>query len=98
MHLILTGATGAVGSSVLLHALASPAINRLTILARKPIKYLTPSTDPTSKANVIVHEDYLEYPPQLLDQLKGASACIWAQGMSGPHAVDEFVNHPRIPQ
>jgi hypothetical protein len=93
MHLILTGATGAVGSCVLLHALASPTIKKLSILSRRPITYITPATDPTSKANVIVHKDYLDYPPEVLDQLKGANACIWAQGLTGFRAVDEFVSH-----
>jgi hypothetical protein len=90
MHLILTGATGAVGSSVLLHALSSPQITRLSILSRRPITFITPTTDPTSKANVIIQKDFTTYPPEVLEQLKGAKACIWAQGISQTQVNREY--------
>ncbi len=81
MHLILTGATGAVGSSVLNQCLHSPSITKLSILSRRsrrPIE-LVKGND---KVDVIIHKNYNEYSKEVLDQLKGAQACIWAQGIS----------------
>jgi uncharacterized protein YbjT (DUF2867 family) len=77
-HIILTGATGTSGSAVLLHALASPAVQHITILSRRPVALV----DSQPKTKVIIHEDYEQYPPELLSQLSGATACIWAQGIS----------------
>jgi hypothetical protein len=70
VHLILTGATGLVGSAVLSHILslpasATPQITRLSILTRNPNIALlasppplgTPSTNKHTKIEVIEHKD-----------------------------------------
>jgi hypothetical protein len=31
---------------------------------------------------VIQHDDFLSYSPELLERLKGAEGCVWAQGIS----------------
>lgn len=77
-HIIVTGATGAAGSAVLAHALASPSISRVSILSRRPVKL----AENQPKANVIIHQDFESYPPSVLDQLKGAQGVVWAQGIS----------------
>ena len=77
-HIILTGATGSAGSAVLAHALASPSISRVSILSRRPVKL----AENQPKASVIIHEDYEKYSQDVLEQLKGATGCIWAQGIS----------------
>lgn len=77
-HIILTGATGRAGSAVLAHALNSPSISRVSILSRRPVKL----AENEPKANVIIHEDYENYPQDVLEQLKGATGCIWALGIS----------------
>ncbi|KAK4997997.1 hypothetical protein LTR66_002693 [Elasticomyces elasticus] len=77
-HIILTGATGTAGSAVLAHALASPSVSRISILSRRPVKL----AENEPKATVLIHKDYTSYPPELLRQLDGATACIWAQGIS----------------
>ncbi|KIY53879.1 hypothetical protein FISHEDRAFT_32388 [Fistulina hepatica ATCC 64428] len=82
MHVILSGATGTVGWPTLQRCLATPAITRLTILSRRQFDLPTPPTLDTSKARIIVHEDYTTYPESLLSKLRGAEACIWAQGIS----------------
>ncbi|KAL2421215.1 hypothetical protein ABEF95_006445 [Exophiala dermatitidis] len=93
VHLILTGATGLVGSSVLSHILSLPSggnITRLSILTRNPkIPLLanppppgTPSANRTTQIEVIQHGDFARYPPDLLARLEGADACIWALGVS----------------
>ncbi|KAK5016645.1 hypothetical protein BJ546DRAFT_120613 [Cryomyces antarcticus] len=77
-HIILTGATGTAGSAILSYCLSSPLVNRVSVLSRRPVKL----AEGHGKANVIVHEDYDIYPPEVLQQMKGATGCIWAQGIS----------------
>ncbi|KAK6353633.1 hypothetical protein TWF696_005596 [Orbilia brochopaga] len=77
-HIIVTGATGLAGSAILQSALSSPAISKVSILSRRPV----PAAEGNPKASVIIHKDFTSYPPDLLSQLSGASACIWAQGIS----------------
>jgi len=78
MHLILTGATGLVGSAVLSHMLSLPAgqIDRISILTRRPV----PMAEGHQHDIVIPHADFGNYPQELLDQLKGADGCVWAVG------------------
>ncbi|KAJ7613162.1 hypothetical protein FB45DRAFT_759267 [Roridomyces roridus] len=88
MHLILTGATGTIGAPILHHALSSPLITRLSILSRKPFALPMADGIDTTKARIILHQDYTSYPPDLLAQLDEADACLWAQG-TGQHAVSK---------
>ncbi|KAJ7053802.1 hypothetical protein C8F01DRAFT_1221634 [Mycena amicta] len=86
MHVILTGATGLVGTNVLHTCLASPAITKLSILSRRPFQL--PASD--NNTEIIIHKDYESYPPALITQLQGADACIWALGVGrGEVAKDE---------
>lgn len=80
MHIILTGATGLVGSAALAHILSLPAgsVSRLSILSRRPV----PMAANKPNVTVIEHQDFSHYPPELLEKLKGASGCIWALGVS----------------
>jgi hypothetical protein len=78
VHIILTGATGLVGSAVLAQLLHSTAITRVSILSRRPIA----ATEGHKKANVIIQTDYSSYPQSVIDQLQDADGCIWAQGKS----------------
>lgn len=82
MHLILTGATGIVGSSALVHILSLPAgqVTRLSILSRKPVAIAEAANKPNVK--FIRHEDFSSYPPELLEELRGADGVIWALGIS----------------
>lgn len=94
-HIIITGATGSAGSAVLNHAIASPAISKISVLSRRPVKL----AESSSKTNVIIHEDFEKYSPELLAQLKGATGCIWAQGistngMSEPDYIKITVDYP----
>lgn len=78
VHVILTGATGLVGSAVLAQLLSSTSITRVSILSRKPVAAATGH----AKANVILQSDFSRYSPSILDQLQDADGCIWAQGKS----------------
>ncbi|KAM3075156.1 hypothetical protein ACMFMG_007390 [Clarireedia jacksonii] len=78
MHIILTGATGLVGSGVLQTMLTSPSITKLSILSRRPV----PQAENHTKAHVIIHQDFTNYPESVLEQLKDAEGCVWALGIS----------------
>jgi hypothetical protein len=86
VHLVLTGATGAVGGSVLAHILSLPPttnISRLSILSRSNVPMLSQERkNTTTQIDVITTTDYLNYPPEVLAQLKDVSGVIWAQGIS----------------
>jgi len=78
MHLILTGATGLVGSGVLQQMIVIDKVTKVSILSRRPV----PQAEGVSKVNVILHKDFSQYPPELLEQLKGAEGCVWALGIA----------------
>ncbi|KAM5354290.1 hypothetical protein ACJ41O_000940 [Fusarium nematophilum] len=80
MHLILTGATGLVGSSVLDAMLKTKDITKISILTRRPVQMATDAQDP--RVNVVIHKDFASYPPETLRQLAGARGCVWALGIS----------------
>jgi uncharacterized protein YbjT (DUF2867 family) len=87
MHLILTGATGLVGSSVLDAMLKSTAVSKISILSRSPVRMAEDAKDP--RVNVITHKDFESYEPKLLDQLKDADGCVWALGTSQNNVTKE---------
>jgi uncharacterized protein YbjT (DUF2867 family) len=78
MHLILTGATGLIGASVLDNMLAQESISRISILSRRPVKM----AEGHAKAKVIIHTDFNNYDKVLLEDLKDAQGCVWALGVS----------------
>jgi uncharacterized protein YbjT (DUF2867 family) len=75
MKLIITGATGFIGSEVLSLALASPGITSVIALLRRPLTDSKHASNP--KLKVVINEDFTTYPPSVLEQLDGAQACIW---------------------
>ncbi len=80
MHVILTGASGLVGSGVLNQLLAQPTgrVSQISVLGRKS----SGLAEGKQHVEFIKHDDFLSYPPELLEKLKGADACIWALGVS----------------
>ncbi|KAJ5162775.1 uncharacterized protein N7500_004605 [Penicillium coprophilum] len=87
MHLILTGATGLVGSSVLDAMLKNAAVSKISILSRNPVRMAEDAKDP--RVHVIAHKDFESYKPELLDQLKDADGCVWALGTSQTNVTKE---------
>ena len=75
MKLIITGATGMVGSEVLRQAIADNEIESITIIVRRP----TDVTHP--KLKTIIHQNFLDY-SNLTDVFKSNDALIWCLGIS----------------
>ncbi|KAL2173957.1 uncharacterized protein P884DRAFT_210237 [Thermothelomyces heterothallicus CBS 202.75] len=76
MHLILTGATGLVGTAALDAMIKCKDVTKISVVSRRPVKF----TD--DRINVIIHKDFASYDKDLLDKLQGAQACVWALGIS----------------
>ena len=94
MHLILTGATGLVGSSVLDAMIRAKDITKISILSRKPVRMAEELKDP--RINVILHQDFETYDATVLDQLSGADGCVWALGISQfKVGTDEYIRITR---
>jgi dTDP-4-dehydrorhamnose reductase len=75
VKIIITGATGMVGSEVLRQALADNAITIIFAVVRRALTLQHP------KLTVIIHKNFLDYSP--LDTIfKQAHACIWCLGVS----------------
>ncbi len=75
MQIIVTGATGMVGSEVVRQALIDPAITLVTELVRKPLSISN------QKLKNIIHQDFKNY-NGLEDMIKQHDACVWALGIS----------------
>lgn len=84
MHLILTGATGLVGSGVLDAMLKMRQVSQITILSRRAVRMADDARDP--RVRVVVHPDFEKYDDDaapLLRQILGdAHGCVWALGVS----------------
>ncbi|MCJ1280911.1 hypothetical protein MMC26_000228 [Xylographa opegraphella] len=78
MHLILTGATGLVGSACLQQMLMEKRVTKISILSRRPV----PMASGHAKVQVIPHKDFSAYEPDVLAKLEGAEGCVWALGTS----------------
>lgn len=71
MKVLITGSTGRVGGCVLERCLAHPQITSVVALTRRPLDIKNP------KLNNVIHKNFLEYDDAVIEQLKGAEACIW---------------------
>ncbi|UPL00859.1 hypothetical protein LCI18_011793 [Fusarium solani-melongenae] len=90
MHLILTGATGLIGSGVLDAMLKMKDITKISILSRRPVAMAENAQDP--RVNVIIHTDFLHYGRNVLSQLQGANGAVWALGVSQTKvSKDEYI-------
>ncbi|KAN0104872.1 hypothetical protein V8E51_010617 [Hyaloscypha variabilis] len=77
MKIIIFGASGFIGSSLLTHCLQEPSLTSLIVISRRQLPSIA-SLDPRIK--VIVLENFLTYPESVLNELTGAKACFWAIG------------------
>ncbi|KAI3319115.1 hypothetical protein HD806DRAFT_510041 [Xylariaceae sp. AK1471] len=85
MNIIITGATGFVGKEVVQQAIASEKIKHAFVLTRKA---LPDEISKNEKVTIIEHADFSTYPQEVISQLAGAEACIWAIGGRAPQFPD----------
>ncbi|KAK9482018.1 hypothetical protein V1527DRAFT_477767 [Lipomyces starkeyi] len=76
MKVILLGSTGFIGHEVLNQCLKTPAITSLIALSRRDL----PEAAANPKLTVVIIENFKVYSDSVLEQLKGADACIWSIG------------------
>ncbi len=74
MRIILTGATGFVGSQVLHQLIDDPVVTAITALVRRPLGITT------AKLDVVHVDDFARYDDQLVARLSEHDACIWTLG------------------
>lgn len=92
MHLILTGATGMIGTGVLDRMLQAKDVTKVSILSRRPVRFADEVKDP--RVSVIIHPDFANYnSPSLQDQLQDAKGCVWALGSTSTTQVpaEEYI-------
>jgi NAD dependent epimerase/dehydratase family enzyme len=89
MHLVLTGATGLVGSAVLHNMIITPSVSKVSVLSRRPVA----QAEGHEKVKVIIHKDYSTYSSEVLSQLKDVDGVVWAQGISSTQVGKECVSH-----
>lgn len=94
MHLIVTGATGMVGSAVLDAMIKSKEVTRISILSRRPVKMAEDAKDP--RINIIIHKDFEQYNTELLERVKDAHGCVWALGISQTQVSKESVRPSQV--
>lgn len=75
MRILLTGATGMVGSGVLIECLESSLVTEVVSLSRRSCGQKHP------KLLEIIHQDFLDY-STITDQLIGFDACFFCLGVS----------------
>ncbi|CAG8981133.1 hypothetical protein HYALB_00005848 [Hymenoscyphus albidus] len=97
MNLLLTGASGTIGSTILTQTLSNPHITSLILLVRRPLTNLALSTHQESgrkpEVKIIIMEGFNIYPDEVVDEIAGCEACIWAMGTYTGDSVVE-VEYP----
>src|SRR2546429_8406173 len=68
-------------------SLPASQVTRLSILSRKPVAMAEETNNP--HVRVIHHEDFSSYPPEVLQELKGADGVVWALGISQTEVNEE---------
>lgn len=73
MKIVLTGATGFLGSEVLDQCCQSTDIDSIVVLTRKPLQQDRMS----SKVRNMVVQDFRHYSAAVIGAISDADACIW---------------------
>jgi uncharacterized protein YbjT (DUF2867 family) len=74
MKVILSGATGFIGSEVLRQCLKNSYITSVVALSRRNLPEALASNP---RVKVIIMNDFTVYSDTVLKELAGAEACIW---------------------
>ena len=73
MKVVLTGSTGFIGGGVLKQCIANTDIDLLIILSRRQL----PQLQGNPKVKVVIMQDFLHYPSEVLKDIDGSDGCIW---------------------
>lgn len=95
MKILLTGATGYIGSEILTQAIKHNYITHVYVLTRKEL----PSKLSTNKkVTQIIHEDFSQYPEWLLSKLAnyGIEGCIWTIGRAKMEGFKDKAEAERV--
>src|SRR3954447_6923747 len=82
MTVLIFGATGSAGGSVLRGCLAAEDVSSVTVISRRPLALSHP------KIRSIVHQDFLDF-AAVADALAGVDACFYCLGVSVTQVPDE---------
>ncbi|KAK5996827.1 Leucinostatins biosynthesis cluster protein T [Cladobotryum mycophilum] len=77
MKVIVTGATGTAGQAVIKQCLEDDQITKVIVLTRKAVPI---DIESHPKAQVVMHQDFSQYPEEMMRRFEGAEACLWAIG------------------
>lgn len=75
MKILVFGATGSAGGSVLRACLSSPAVEEVRAIVRRPLSLAH------GKLRVFVHGDFLDY-AAVEEAFDGVDACLYCLGIS----------------
>ena len=75
MIVLIFGASGAAGGSVLRACLSSPVVKEVRAITRRPLNFSN------NKLSVFLHNDYLDYEP-VEKAFAGVDACLYCLGIS----------------
>lgn len=78
MHLILTGATGLVGSAALRAMINRDSVTKISVISRRDV----PQAAGCPKVQVLLHKDFEKYDSELIEKVKDANGVVWALGIS----------------
>jgi uncharacterized protein YbjT (DUF2867 family) len=71
--IIISGATGRIGSQVLDQALRNPSITDVIALSRRPL----PDLEHISHLEVVLLDDFKTHPNEIISNLSDADGCVW---------------------
>lgn len=83
MKLVISGATGFVGSELVRQSLEHPKITSVIALVRSPVlapENLRPGADISKLHNVILN-DFGRYPEDVKKHFEGVDACVWYESL-----------------
>jgi uncharacterized protein YbjT (DUF2867 family) len=86
MNVVLFGATGMVGSGVLLECLADPRVAAVLVVGRHPVGISAP------KLREILHEDFFDFHP-IQTEFATCDACFFCLGVSSVGMSEERYRH-----
>ena len=82
MNVLIFGASGAAGGSVLRACFSSPSVKEVRAITRRPLRFSS------KKLRLFLHNDYLDYEP-VEDAFMNVDACLFCLGISATQVSGE---------